>query len=129
MPLIWERMLLNCHFRFGMFENLSMCLLLLQSLVYYRQPFDWKSPMGYLVVFVEQYIMVQNLYMVASVAVALEIGCYLLMMASIEDIKNEVGSINGIAKSVKNHPELSQRLHESIRFHVHVKQLSEFPSV
>ena len=89
------------------------------------QPFDWKNPIGYLIAFAIQYISLGHLYILGAAVISLEIGCYLWMMELIEDIKNDINSINKTAKLRKNQTQMSKQLTDSIEFHSKVKQLSE----
>lgn len=89
-------------------------------------PFNLKTPIGYILAFTLQYIGIKYLYMIGAAIVSFEIGCYLVEMEFIADIKNEVNSFNEIAKSEKNKSKTLTQLSVLIQFHTHVKQLSIF---
>lgn len=87
-------------------------------------PFDWKSPIDYLTALVAQFIPVAYLYLLASVALSLKVGFCIWMMEFIENIKNDMKSINEMAISKTNQSKLLGKFPDSIQFHTLVKQLS-----
>lgn len=87
-------------------------------------PFDWKTPIGYIIALTLQYFGLAYLYSFTAFILSIEIGCYLLAMEFIIDIKNDLNFFNEIAKSKKNQSQLSSRLPDSIQFHIRLKQLS-----
>lgn len=93
--------------------------------LFYRLPFDLKTPIGYLIAIVMLYYVLTFIYLFAAVVVSLEIGFYLLVMESIKDIKNSIGSINETAKLKRNQSQkIEEHLRDSIQFHTIVKGLS-----
>lgn len=64
------------------------------------------------------------MYIFCAFIVSIEIGCYLVVMAFIEDIKNDVSSVNKKAKTKKNRSSISRDLRNLIQFHTRVKELS-----
>lgn len=63
------------------------------------------------------------MYIFGAFIVSIEIGCYLVVMVLIEDLKQQVGSINKLAKVKMNQPSILRSLNDSIQFHTRVKQL------
>lgn len=59
------------------------------------------------------------MFMFGAFITSLEVGWYLMMMAFIDDIKNDFTSINETPETKKN----QSALHDSIQFHSRVKQL------
>lgn len=89
-----------------------------------RLPFDWKTPITYLMALAIMYVVLIHVYIFASAAISFEIGSYLWVVEFIEDIKHDTESINKIAKSRRNRWQTMQRLRDSIEFHCHIKQFS-----
>lgn len=94
--------------------------------VFSRVPFDYKTSTTYLIAFILQFIAMTSLYLFGGFIVSLEIGCYLVVMAFVDDIINDVRSINKVAQTKKIRSKISIFLHNSIRFHARVKQLRLF---
>ena len=87
-------------------------------------PFDFKTPIGYLIAFALQYITIKYLYMFGAAIVSFEISIYLLITALIEDVKRNISSINELVKSKEKRRQMSEKLRDLIQFHSNVKQLS-----
>lgn len=92
--------------------------------LYYRMPFDFKTPIGYLIANAVLYSLLKCIYFYAAVGSSINIGAWLFVMKFIEDIQNDTKSINKIAKSKKNQSKLLNRLSDSIQFHSNTKELS-----
>lgn len=89
--------------------------------VFSRMPFECNTPINYLFAFTLQYLALTYMYLFGAFIISLEIGWYLMVMAFIGDIKNDIRSI--ATKMEKHHSEISTILHNSIDFHSCVKQL------
>lgn len=72
-----------------------------QMVLYYMVPFDCKTPIGYLIAVTSLYLVHTCIFLIAGVIVSLEIGALLLMMEFIQDIQNDIKSINKIVKLKK----------------------------
>lgn len=87
-------------------------------------PFDWRTPIGYIIAITLIYISTAYTFIFAVFLVSLEIGSYLMAMEFLIDIKSEMNAFNKISKSTKNQSETVRKLNDSIQFHTHVRQLS-----
>lgn len=81
-----------------------------------RTPIDWNTPFGYTIASIEEYISLKYLFIFGSAALSLEIGCYIVMIEFIKDVKNDIRSVNEVAKSLR-----STKLQDSIEFHTKIK--------
>lgn len=115
-------MLSNCHFCSG--KIYLICRLYFHVIQNSRQPFDWRNPIGYLIACIEQYTVMAYFSTFAAAVVSLKIGCYLLVMEFMRDIKNDISLISQTVKSRRNQSDMLMGLPGSIKFHSHVEQLS-----
>lgn len=90
----------------------------------YRRLINWKSPIGYSIAVVTEYLLFKQIYFFTAVLSCLEIGIYLLMMGTLEDVEHDSSSLNGIAKSEENPSKILERFRVNVRFHSTVEQLS-----
>lgn len=90
-------------------------------------PFDWKSPLGYLIVFTTIYFLLMHICFLIGVYLSLEIGFFLLAIEMSKDIEHDIDTINKTATLENNAAEVSKRMRDSIQFHLNAKQLSRNP--
>lgn len=87
-----------------------------------RLPFDWKTPLGYLLVSVAQ---LGSSYFVIQIAILLMAffvtSCWTLT-TTIDDIKEQINNLNEIARSKGNVKSLKGKLCEFITFDVNARQ-------
>lgn len=126
MPWIWERMPLNCHFRFGNWANKQSNSTIETTFTnfhsIFRMPFDSKTPIGYTMAFILQYISLICVAKFAAAAISLEISCYLIGMTFIKDVQSDFRSMNKLAKSKKNRSQtILSKLRDTINFHAELK--------
>lgn len=66
--------------------------------IFHRAPINWKEPLGYLIVFSYEYIEIAFVYQIVSYVLCFLIGSCFLLKLSIEDVTNELCSLNVILK-------------------------------
>lgn len=89
-----------------------------------RIPFDWHSPIGYLVAITIQYISSVICFTVIECLLAYGIATFLYALVATKDVRAILNSINKNAKSIANERQAFQQLCNSIQFHSILKQLS-----
>lgn len=111
----------------GSSENISKVLKTFLSIfififIYSSVPFDWKNPIGYFFGFAFQaatafYIDFLSPYHTSFIA-----GICLMLMTLAQDLKNDLLTINSLAK---NRSKLLKNISSLVRFHSECKQLSD----
>lgn len=95
----------------------------------WRFPFDTKNPIGYLVACSLQYIhLAYEAFFIVNTA-SLGLGSYFFAMTAIEDVKSILRSINAQCTeniSTKGQLQALNQVHEFIRMHSTLKQLSSY---
>lgn len=91
---------------------------------FFRLPFDWKTPSGYLLASIFFAGAIFCLLFGFIPLPCLFVGSCWLFICFATDMKNELKKLNVSAKN-KNYRELTQRFSKLIEMHVDVKQLSE----
>lgn len=90
---------------------------------WFRFPFDWKTPFGYLIAFRLQYITLAHVFQFIALLVSVGIGFFLLTITMLKDLKRTVRAL----KSYNQNEMLSMnQLYDFIKFHSITKQLSLF---
>lgn len=59
-----------------------------------RMPFNWKTPIGFLVIFLFQCVNVNNAAMIVTPTMCFFVGSCILLKSLIEDITNDLNSLN-----------------------------------
>lgn len=90
----------------------------------WRLPFDWRNPIGYLVVITLQYTANVYFFPFAACLVAYALGILLHVLSVATDIKTDLKMINENAKIKQNRLMTLERLFEFIEFHSKLKELS-----
>lgn len=85
-------------------------------------PFDWKNPMGYLVVVIMQYIVTLIILCGVMRLLIFQIETFLMVISMTKDIKYSLHSINKKAKA--NRTGIVKKFTDIIQFHSNAKQLS-----
>lgn len=88
-------------------------------------PFDWKNPLGYLVVFVIQSIIVWHNFCFTSAMVSFAIGIFLFVTALLKDVIRCLHQFNSKVKLKKNRSDADQKLPKIIEYLSTIKQLSK----
>lgn len=127
---IWGTMYLNWHFQSG--KNRIIFVWILQKLKskFYlynvrRVPYDWKNPIGYLVTTIYQYISLRRMLGLLELFVMFGIGSLLFVITVVRDMKMILKSANERAIAGKqNQSQALKKLHEFIKIHAMLKELS-----
>lgn len=91
---------------------------------FFRFPFDWKNPTGYLMAFILQCISMLYVNFLISTALCTGIGVYMYTTVFVKDIKNNLNTMNEMAQSKKQRSQLSNQLADTFRTHSNGKELS-----
>lgn len=93
-----------------------------------RLPFDWKTPKGYVISFIFQFILTINLLYSVLCLTILAIGTCLILISLAKDIQCYLNLIKMNARDKRNRRKISKKFTHFIRFHSNSKQLSNnFP--
>lgn len=90
-----------------------------------RFPFEWKNPIGYLIAFPMEVILITCAAISGALATDIGIGINLILIAMGKDVEADMLSIN---QSITNHPKRSdivKQFKDFVRFCSDSKQLSE----
>lgn len=88
-----------------------------------RFPFDWKTPLGYLVAIALEYVVVSYVLLIAACLIIFGISAYLYIIALSKCIKGSLFAIGRRTQNKRNR-HISDRFIEFAQFHGQVKQLS-----
>lgn len=92
----------------------------------YRIPYDWRNPIGYLVITLYHYISLQQICGFLGLGATLGVGALLLGITTIRDMKIVLKSTNNNAiAGEENKVQALKKLNEFIEIHGMVKELSE----
>ncbi|XP_031626848.1 uncharacterized protein LOC116343092 [Contarinia nasturtii] len=87
-------------------------------------PFDWKDPINYLVAFTVDVMCIYCVLLAtASILIYATTSCCMIL-AFVNDLKQEVNTLNAIGKDGRNQTELKGKLSEFVEFHVTVKEFA-----
>ena len=90
-----------------------------------RFPFDWKSPVRFLIAIGIHYVMLLYAIMIGACVLALAIGSYLYIIALNKCMKESLNVINQTTHDKINRIGIGKRLSEFIELHSNVKELSD----
>ena len=89
---------------------------------WFRWPFDWKSPFGYLLVFIAQFVSAFYVIQLTIFILTFFItSCWLLMTVT-DDVNGTINNLNEITRSKQRDRKLKAKLSEFIQFDVKAKQ-------
>lgn len=90
-----------------------------------RVPFDWRNPIGYLVITMHQYIALKRFFEFIGFGATLGIAGVFNGMAFVHDMKTVLKLTNSSAIAGEQNDLVAlKRLHEFIAFHAMLKELS-----
>lgn len=100
-------------------------------IVYFSRsfPFDSKTPNGYLVAIIWQYVGTLILLRFLACLVPLALSFFIIAYTGTQDWKYDLHKLKKAAKNKQSHAEIFNQLTEFIRSHARVKQLSQISSV
>lgn len=111
--------------------NPKMCTFFLTSCskfenaVFFRYPFDWKNPLGYLVAVTLQYIIIFHVFLLIFSAFSLGVGCFLLVISIMnQSMKSDLKLFNANAASDQNHLLTVKLVADFVEIHSFLKKLS-----
>lgn len=90
----------------------------------FRNPFNWKTPLGYAITFSIQFGAWTFLLKLCCCILCFFGGVCWLLIAFIEDINSDIKNLNKIKRIRENDMKFSQQLVKIIHFHSTAKQLS-----
>lgn len=99
------------------------CILLYRIFHFFRLPFEWRTPFGYLIACSIQFPCVYFHMMVAACSLNFLIGSCRILMSFAKDIKNDLYFLNKNSETNLNRVQLKVKLSEFIEFHAKIKQL------
>lgn len=77
-------------------------------------PFDWKTPTGYFVAVVIQYILDLYLFMFAATALSTALGGYFVAMSTLKGIEASINTVNDIANFDGNRTQMIEQLSDFV---------------
>lgn len=89
-----------------------------------RFPFDWKNPFGYSIATITEFWGIAYALKLTAILHSIGLGMFLISIAEIKDIKNQLRQINKWAKAEENPIRILTKLTELIQYHSDVKELS-----
>lgn len=122
----------TCHVRFNLFICNDRITGKKNSIS--RYPFDWESPVGYIVAIIFQTVIVSITSMNAFSAVLFPVAHYVFLIAFCSDLQNKLRTLNKIIESrcgknkkrpTNRHIEIKKQIFKTIQFQCEAKQLSE----
>lgn len=97
----------------------------LHFLLFKRVPFEWNNPIGYLITFTFQYIVLGYEYLIIASTLGFLIGIYRFAVSVINEIQHILHAINDEAQTNEYQSrELKNIFSEYIHIHAAIKQLS-----
>lgn len=87
-------------------------------------PWDWRTPAGYLITVIVQYILTTYLFLFATMSLSIGIGCFVLLNTVVKDICACINSVNDIAKFDGNRLRMIEQLCDFIGAHSCMLELS-----
>lgn len=84
-----------------------------------RQPFDFRTPIGYLIAFLVEFVPNFYLLQFASCHSSFLVGSCLIIMEIVKDVNNEYRSIRSAKKT-----EIKAKMSKFVQFHANAMQLS-----
>lgn len=125
---ISEQMHLSYHFQCGEYDILSQSCYLIISVIMHismlRVPFNWKSPIGFLIAMTVQCTIITYMAMIGACVLAVAIGSYFYTMAASKCIKENLFTVTENCRDKSKRKLIRVQLIEFIDFHTQVKQLS-----
>lgn len=91
---------------------------------YYRTPFDWRTPFGYLIAMCGLFPAIYYIFLGNTCNLCLAIGTCCFMIAFGKDIGAEMTELNHNAEKTTHRAELYKKICDISKFHVIAKQLS-----
>lgn len=90
----------------------------------FRFPFDVKNLVGYLIACVLEYTMVSYVFYFIACIISLAIGSFVMLLGLINDLNDNLKTINENVKTNGTHFQTVCQLYEFVQFHSEAKQLS-----
>lgn len=87
---------------------------------HFSYPFEWRTPFGYVVAFIEQTVCCTCITVSVHCVLCLLIGFCRITTSFIADIESELQAINE-GQIIGNEKVLKQKLHNIIQFHSNIK--------
>lgn len=117
----------NCqclHLKNSFQVKTDLRLLMRDSICYYSSPFDWKTPIGYLIPFSIQYITWILLFLNCSIILSFLSGACWILTSIAKDIGEDIQEVHRIKNVKSNRIEVKRKFFNIITFHSDAKQLS-----
>lgn len=92
--------------------------------IYWRYPFDWRTPSGYLAAVFIQYIIAVYGFAFFGAMLSFGLGTYLFTVTLIDDAKEVLQNVDDCAKFKRKQTRMLKQLYNFIRFHSDMKQLN-----
>lgn len=91
-----------------------------------RIPFDWKTPQGYLIVFIDQCAACYFLCLSCTSIMCFAIGTCMMITSILRDIANDLSLLNEPIIFNARRNKIAQQFYDIIQLHCDAKQLSDF---
>lgn len=91
-----------------------------------RIPFDWKTPQGYLIVFIDQCAACYFLCLSCTSIMCFAIGTCMMITSILRDIANDLSLLNEPIIFNARRNKMAQQFYDIIQLHCDAKQLSDF---
>lgn len=83
-----------------------------------RIPFEWKTPHGYLLAFIAQFVAFYYLVQVATFLLSFFSASGWTLIAIVDDINNELNTLDEMVKSEQNGQQIKEKLFQFITLNV-----------
>lgn len=93
--------------------------------VAFRLPFEWRTPIGYLIAFSIQFASFYCILLSADCFMGFLIGSCETLLTLTEDVKTELSALDDANKSGENAANLKQQMCDFVDLHSNTRQLSE----
>lgn len=105
--------------------NVHTNIRFLQFIKIRRFPWDWRTPTGYFVAAILQYIQTIYVFTFSSMSLAMALGTVSIAITLVKDICHTINSVNDIANSDGNRIQMIEQLSDSIETHSRLLELSD----
>lgn len=82
-----------------------------------RFPWDWRTPAGYLVAVIIQYILTSYVFLFGALALAIGLGCILFGRSIVKDACASLNLFNDIANSDGDRMQMNEQLADFLETH------------
>lgn len=89
-------------------------------------PFDWENPIGFLIVIIWQFAATFLLLRFLACLLLLALASLLFAFSITKDWKNDLRTLDAMAKTKRSETDMFEQLTEFVRSHSNIEQLNKF---